>query len=95
VGYDVLYSCGTREFDDYSYRIHAQHGVVWLDVVHGQEVEVGIARLEGETLTWHRGKRVSLDAWRKAKGDVAERPRNFEISDAEGTTVLVLKRKPK
>jgi hypothetical protein len=93
VSYDVLYSCGTREDNEYAFKLDAQHSPAWLDLIKGEKVELGILRRQGKELVWLRGPIVSLQEWKKANGNLPARPRKFELDEKQkGASLLVLKR---
>jgi hypothetical protein len=95
IEFEALYWCGSLEKDRFRYHLNAQHSPMWLDLVSKKHVEIGIIKLEKDTLTWHRGKRVPLEEWKRANGNVAGRPKDFKITRTAGTSVIVLVRKSK
>lgn len=60
IGYDVLYNDGAQENADFAFHLNAQHAPMWFDLVSEKEVEIGVIKVDKDTITWHRGKRVSV-----------------------------------
>ena len=95
ISYDVLYNDGANEQADFAFQMNAQQTPMWFDLVSEKHVEIGILKMEKDTITWHRWKKVPLAEWKKARGNIAGRPKDFTITETAGTSVLILKRKPK
>jgi hypothetical protein len=91
---DALYSEGAQETCSSLYQLDNHSQPRRLDLLFDTEAELGIVKIEGDTMTWVRGPRVPLSEWLKSHGTVAGRPTLFEINKpGGGTTLLVLKRK--